>query len=511
MNPVDRVALAARAFTLAALISVAALLGGSVFRGALMVLMVAVWAQVFASTGRVPQNWVALLEGAAVGILAAFTWPGNDAVTPYLLVPSLIGGLAAGTSGMLQVLGVEAVVTSASWWLVVNHVDRGTFANVLTWLLAGLGLGILGGVFRKTLARSGADSSYRDALDLIKQLHALSGKLTSGLDAVSVAEQVIEATSRRISALQAVVMVRSEAGTLTPLRFSDGAGIESLLHDLLWIDRVWASGRASLRGQRVAIPLRTDSETVAVLVADCVVPPEARQLASLGKELVAKAVQLHAAMLFGDVRDAATSEERQRLAREVHDGVAQDVASLGYIIDNLAETAHDSDQLDQLQLLRSEVTRVVAELRHSVFDLRNDVGAGQGLGQSISSFARHIGSHSDLTVHVTLDEAPTRLRPEVESELLRIAQEAMNNARKHSGGTNLWVSCHVRPPHASIEVRDDGNGLRAGREGSHGLRIMRERAGRIGAALEVETISQDGTGTRVCVRLPARVRSLTQG
>jgi signal transduction histidine kinase len=132
------------------------------------------------------------------------------------------------------------------------------------------------------------------------------------------------------------------------------------------------------------------------------------------------------------------------------------------------------------------------------------------LGQSLSSFARHIGSHSDLTVHVTLDEAATRLRPDVEAELLRIAQEAINNARKHSGGENLWVSCAVQPPHAWIEVRDDGDGLGPGREDSHGLRIMRERAERIGAELEVETPAESARGTRVFVRLPARVRSLSK-
>lgn len=507
MTPASRVALAARAFTLAGVISVAALLGTEVLRGASLVLVVGIWAQIFSASGRVPERWLAIVEGAVVGILAAAMWPHNDAVTPYLLVPAMIGGLAAGLGGVLRVLGTEAAVTSLSWWILVGQMDRGTIANVLTWLFASLGLGILGAAYRRTVVTSHGDKTYRDALGLIKQLHALSGKLTSGLDAVGLAEQAMEITTRRLSIVQAVVLVQRGAGAITPLRFSDGAGTESLLSDIGWATHAWQSQRPAVQGARVVIPLCADSDTVALILADCVAPPDVKALQAASDELGAKAVQLHAALLFGDVRDAATADERQRLAREVHDGVAQDVASLGYIVDNLTDTATSDDQLNQLAILRKEVSRVVTELRHSVFDLRNEVGAGQGLAQSISSFARHIGSHSDMTVHVTLDEAAARLRPEVESELLRIAQEAINNARKHSGGRNLWITCEVQPPHASIEVRDDGNGLGSAREDSHGLRIMRERAERIGAEFHVET-SRNLGGTRVCVRLPARIPSL---
>lgn len=503
MSPLTRVSLAVRAFSVAAVISVAALLGTDVLRGALLVLVAAAWAQLFSSTGRIPEAWVVVVEGGAVGAMAAATWPHEDAVTPYLLVPALIGGVAAGIGGVVRVLSVEALVTSSAWWLLVNHVNRVTVASVLTWLLAGLGLGFLGAAFRKNLVDSGTDASYRDALNLIKRLHALSGRLTAGLDTVSLTEQVMELANRRLNVVQSVVMVRSEAGALSPLRFSDGASTESLLRDIEWADRTWLTCKPAIRDHRVALPLCCDGNAVALLLADCLNAPDDRAIESLAAELGPRAVQLNAALLFGDVRDAATSEERQRLAREVHDGVAQDVASLGYLVDNLAVSASDPEQRGQLELLRREVTRVVGELRHSVFDLRNEVASGQGLGQSISSFARHIGSHSDLTVHVTLDEAPTRLRPEVESELLRIAQEAINNARKHSQGENLWVTCTVRPPAASIEVRDDGAGLGQGRDDSHGLRIMRERADRIGADLTVDTPADGRRGTRVVVQLPA--------
>lgn len=510
MSATGRVAFAARAFTLAAMMSVSVILGTDVLRAAIVVLVIGVWAQVLAATGRLPGSWIALMEGAAVGVVAASTWPANDAVTPYMLVPALIGGLTAGGAGAVRVLAVEALVTATAWWMIVDRFDRGTIASVVTWLLAGLGLGILGASFRRTVVTSAADSSYRNALALIKQLHALSGKLTSGLDAVSLAEQVMEIVNAHLPISQAVVAVRRDDGADSALRFSDGADTVSLLGAFEWINEAWDSPDMIKQGDRIALPLRADDHVIAVVVGDCLGEPDTKSLRALEQALVPKAVQLHAALLFGDVRDKATSEERQRLAREVHDGIAQDVASLGYVIDNLVDMTTTDEQLNELQLLRNEVTRVVTELRHSVFDLRNETGAGQGLGQSISSFARHIGSHSDLTVHVTLDEAPTRLQPEVEAELLRIAQEAMNNARKHSAGQNMWVTCRVNPPEAHIEVRDDGNGLGHGRADSHGLRIMHERAVRIGAALEVESLRETGAGTRVSVRLSGQVPSLSE-
>ena len=78
---------------------------------------------------------------------------------------------------------------------------------------------------------------------------------------------------------------------------------------------------------------------------------------------------------------------------------------------------------------------------------------------------------------MTVNEQTARLRPEIESELLRIAQEAMNNAVRHSRATAIDVTCRVAAPSAEIMVRDDGRGLGPGRQDSYGLAIM-QRAGR---------------------------------
>src|SRR5690606_30949512 len=111
--------------------------------------------------------------------------------------------------------------------------------------------------------------------------------------------------------------------------------------------------------------------------------------------------------------------------------------------------------------------------RRSVMTLRTQAGSSESLGAAIATLARHLSDVSGIPIQVTADERTSRLRHEVEAELLRIAQEAMNNAVKHSQATHIDVQCTVDAPQATIMVSDDGRGLQARRSDSHGLSIMR--------------------------------------
>jgi signal transduction histidine kinase len=250
---------------------------------------------------------------------------------------------------------------------------------------------------------------------------------------------------------------------------------------------------------------------IGVVMSDASAAPGARVLAELMKELDEQALRLDTALIFDEVRSLATMEERQRLAREIHDGVAQEIASLGYFVDDLSADTITEAQRAKLQGLRSEISRVVSELRLSIFDLRSEISPAAGLGSALSDHVRAVGARSGLTVHLTLDEAPTRLRSEVETELLRIAQEAVTNARKHSSAANLWVDCRVRPPYARITIEDDGTGMGPARPDSYGLKIMQERADRIGATLEIgaRTGPEADNGTRVAVIVGTPASSTT--
>ncbi len=221
------------------------------------------------------------------------------------------------------------------------------------------------------------------------------------------------------------------------------------------------------------------------------------------------ALRLETALLFGEVRSIATSEERRRLAREIHDGIAQELASLGYAVDDLvAEASQEADgqpraghppMADVLRKLRGEITRMVGELRLSIFDLRSEVQAQVALGTALSDYVRAVSAGTTFSVHLVLDEAPDRLPIAAETELLRIAQEAITNARKHAAAEHLWVTLRVDPPAAHLRIEDDGRGMGTKRHDSFGLEVMRERAVRLGADLTIG--SREPHGTFVDIRV----------
>jgi signal transduction histidine kinase len=509
VTDIGRVALAARVFTVAALTSLAAVAGPRYFDGALLVVATAALAQAVAMLRRVPEHTVAVCEGGLVAVLAVLAHPDQVTVTPYLVIPVLIAAVDLGRTGLLRVLATEFVALVVTSAVVIQGWDRQFAASGFTWLASAVGIGLMGIALRRAMTSSDADANYRSAVGLIRRLEALSGKLSGGLDAVGIAEQVMVDADTVVPTRSAGVFVRSSSGAMAPLRYSAG----TLPGAMSWAEalsaKCWDYEAMVLRETRVAIPLIANDEMIAVLVLETLSSIEATVAIELRAQLARHAVQLQAALLFGRVRDTATSEERQRIAREVHDGVAQDVASLGYLVDNLAIGTSDPDQQERIGQLRSEVTRVVTELRHSIFDLRHELAAGAGLGESLSAYANHVSATSPMAVHVTLDEQGPRLPADVEYELLRIAQEAMANARKHSGAANLWLRCTIRPPFAEIEVRDDGTNAHAPRSDSQGLKIMHERSRSIGADLVVSEPGADRPGTQVTVRVGSPAREST--
>ena len=170
------------------------------------------------------------------------------------------------------------------------------------------------------------------------------------------------------------------------------------------------------------------------------------------------------------------------------------MAALGFLVDAARASTADPVVSADLNRIRDELTRITTELRLSIFDLRSEMGTGMRLGEALAEYARSVGSASGLTVHLVLEETPARLPRSVEVELLRIAQEAITNTRKHAEARTLWVTLRVDPPNAYVRIADDGRGL-TGRKGTDhfGLDVMRERSARIGALLTVRPRESGGT------------------
>jgi signal transduction histidine kinase len=457
---------------------------------------------------------VVTVEAAVTGLVIGLALPAGVVFLPYLVVLTLIAGVARG------VVGVSAVVVAQffsvgfailTWTEGVSTAD--TFRALSPWLVSSIGMGLLGmWVQRLGVIRQGSsdDRSYESAHRLLTQLRTVARRLSSGLDPVTIGGHVLDTVADTLGTGPAGVFVRSEGGVVTPLAFSDDIAGAVLSRPHALVDQCWTemTPLQVFLGEEdshlVALPLRAGSRVIGVVLARVSDSPGTADLQAVMTRLDEHSLRLDTALTFDEIRSVATAEERSRLAREIHDGVAQEVTSLGYVVDDLIAGAESDGQRTTLLSLRAELTRVVGELRLSIFDLRSEVVRETGLGSALSEYVRQIGSRSAMAVHLTLDESPTRLRAETEAELLRIAQEAITNARKHSSGRNLWVDCVVDPPFARITVRDDGVGLSGGRSDSYGLRIMQERAQRVDAHLEVETTHDAGgrpSGTSVTVTL----------
>lgn len=440
------------------------------------------------------------VEAGAVGVLCALGMHYSAATLAALVVPPLYATLSLGTRSMYRVAAIQAVATVAIGLMWYRTISSDLGVSIFTWSMAGIGLSLVAGVtFAADRANADALRPYRDAQHLIRQLIDLSGNLSSGLDVTALGGEMLSTVGDHhpFRALYAFVP-RGEGLTPIASRNEDpetAAACEQLAMDAWARDApvIDGTGFAFLVGDYAVVAGESSAGAGALAELD---------LDVLLEELTPSAVRLDTALLFAHFRDAATADERQRLAREMHDGVAQDIASLGYLIDAIAGRATDETQAQQLQMLRDRVTKVVAEVRRSVMNLRTSIGENESLGAAISAIARHLSEASGIPIRVRLDEQPARLRPEVEAELFRIAQEAMNNAVKHARANSIDVLCHVYPPQARITVTDDGTGLQQGRDDSHGLKIMRERAKLIGADLTVRDNASRGLTVSVALRSP---------
>jgi ligand-binding sensor domain-containing protein/signal transduction histidine kinase len=200
--------------------------------------------------------------------------------------------------------------------------------------------------------------------------------------------------------------------------------------------------------------------------------------------------------------------ERSRIAREIHDTLAQGYVGISVQLETLSELLRQHKLDSALKLLdatRGYVREGLADARQSIWALRTQDSGETTLPVRIGRLAEAVGSDR-LTAHFNVFGAYRALAQEKEREILRIAQEAIHNVKKHSGADELFVHLRYDPAMVELEVRDNGKGGAKDREssslqGGFGLTGMRERAVNIGATLDITSI--EGEGTTVRLQVPA--------
>ncbi len=447
----------------------------------------------------VPVLVLGVAEAIGVGGLAGLFAPSMPSLVAAVAFPPLAAGLYRGTRGTIESVLLVAIAVTGALAAGDRDVDPSVWAGACTWLVCGLGVGLLASTFARMTRRTAARGSeeYREARALIRDLTRLSTHLSGGLDAASLAGNLLERVGAVVPTRSLHLHgVRSHQLLLLAGRTTDAS--TSGEPPLVLVEQAERGGMPRFRGPDFAIPLSTRGVTVAVmsgrLPSDS--PASRSVLRRLAGTLEPLALRVDTALMFSELREAASAGERNRLAREIHDGVAQQIASMGYLVDVLAAEAPESMRAD-LSLLRDQISDVVAEVRHSVTTLRTQVGAQESLGAGVATLARHLSESSGVPITVTIDERTERLRHEVEAELWRIAQEALNNAVKHAHAGQIEVECRVDAPAALLTISDNGVGLGPRRADSYGMTIMAERAALVGARLEVTGNERGGTTVRL--------------
>jgi two-component system, NarL family, nitrate/nitrite sensor histidine kinase NarX len=276
------------------------------------------------------------------------------------------------------------------------------------------------------------------------------------------------------------------------------------------------SGSASLSSNHpwqsiLAVPLQSEDRKVlgAILVGNIKGSSfSQRQLALLQTVAGQVVLVVQNIQVMAELEYKSIISERNRLAREIHDGLAQ---TLGFL---KLQTAQMQNYLSQGELERlaeslRAANKVLAEAyldaRQAIEGLRmnsEDEGLSSWLEQTVLEFQENSG----LQVNLEGVQVTAGLASEVQAQLIRIVQEALSNIRKHAQASQVWVSFRVDNGDLIMEVRDDGHGFSPEDipgPSRYGLQSMRERAELIGADFQV--ISRQNEGTTVLVRLPLMV------
>jgi len=224
------------------------------------------------------------------------------------------------------------------------------------------------------------------------------------------------------------------------------------------------------------------------------------------------AIAFENARLFDVAQRQAAVEERQRLARELHDSVTQSLFSITLFARaaeiGLAQAGIDPDgtvghSIGQLRVLTQGA---LAEMRALIFELRPDALAEEGLVVALQRQAAAFTAREGLPIAVEGPDARLSLAPDVEEHLYRLALEALHNTIRHAAATRAWVTISSVGDRVLIEIGDDGCGFdpRLPRPGHLGLTTMADRAAHIGGQLIIE--SGPGQGTRIRIALPQGAR-----
>jgi signal transduction histidine kinase len=212
------------------------------------------------------------------------------------------------------------------------------------------------------------------------------------------------------------------------------------------------------------------------------------------------------ALEHGRIRSAlqrlAIVEDRERIARELHDGIVQSLFAVGLGLLSAEPLATREPVRERIHEAVDSIDRVIADLRRYIFGLKPQMVGMETLGHAIETLAHEFQARTGTVTVVDVDSRLAPLTGENLSEVIQVAREALSNVARHAHATTCRVSLAFVAPDGVLEIDDDGRGfdLEAVPGHGYGLSNLRERAATLGGALGIE--SQPGQGTTLRLRFP---------
>jgi len=204
-------------------------------------------------------------------------------------------------------------------------------------------------------------------------------------------------------------------------------------------------------------------------------------------------------------REAVLEEERARIARDLHDSVAQTLYFLALKTDHLRQQSDQNEALRQeLRVMGRSLREVIREIRRTIFALRPLDWSGTGFLIALERFVEGFAEQAGLEVSFQVDEGYT-IPPRLEPTIFRLVQESLNNVAKHAQAKRVWIRLSASSRDTlRMEVRDDGVGFDTHQPPGHGIGLqqMRDRAQAAGGEFVLR--SQPGKGTTIQATFPRR-------
>ena len=203
-----------------------------------------------------------------------------------------------------------------------------------------------------------------------------------------------------------------------------------------------------------------------------------------------------------DLRRLELMEERERIAKELHDGIIQSLFAVGMNLQSTALMSGSPETSRRVDKAVDELDRVIRDLRNYIFGLRPGILADRQLNQALEAIGEEVGSTLQIPIAVEVDGAVSAALSSRSHEIVQLTREALSNVTRHAQAQRAAVRLTRQGANAVLTIEDEGVGFdpREASSGS-GLRNMRERAAAIGATLHIS--SATGKGTKLRFTFPA--------